>query len=284
MKNILVGIDFSPVSMNAFRYVAQLAAGYGSCLTLVHAYQPTMLEPNLDFGMQAALLQQQEDLALRHFAALKDSLPKEVRNPLTFEFIIELGSPGESLLRVSKEIAPDLIAMGAQGGNPLVKKLLGSTAQAVIQRAEYPLMVIPEGAHYQGFEHIAYATDYQDDDIRVIDEVLYFAKQNRAKLTCVHVRDKPSLKEAYQQELLKRAYYYDLTHANIDFETITDDNVIEGLQHYAEWGQIDLMVMLTHHRGRIGQLFRSSHCRQLALQTDVPLWVYPMHQPATVAI
>lgn len=278
MKHILIGIDFSPASVNAFDYAARMAVAYGSRLTLVHAYQPAMLEPYVDHDMEAALLKQQEKIALTHFARLKDHLPTRIKSYLTFEFRIELGVPTETLLRLRKEVSPDLIVIGAQGGNPLMKRLLGSTAQTMIQRAEYPLLLIPEEAKFHKLSRIAYATDYKEDDIRVIDDVLYFAKQNHAKLTCVHVRDKASIKEAYQQELLKRTYYYDLTHANIDFETITHDNVVEGLQHYMEWEQINMMVMLTHHRNRIEQLFHKSHCKQLSLQTDVPLWIYPMNQ------
>ncbi len=283
MKNILVGIDFSPASLNAFRYAASLGARYGSCLRLIHAYRPTLLEPHLDFGMQSALLAQQEALALRHFEELKETLAQEHRDRLKFEFEIALGAPNEVMLDSAKALNPDLMVVGAKGGRVWLKKLLGSTTQALIQQAEHPLLVVPELARYRGFEHIAYATDYQGDDIRIIDEVLYFAKQNRARLSCVHVRNQQaSWEETYQQELLKRAYYYDLTHENIHFDVISDRDVVEGLAHYNRWEQVDLMVMMTHHRSRIGQLFHQSHCKTLSLNTEIPLWIYPQEKAVEV--
>jgi nucleotide-binding universal stress UspA family protein len=282
MKHLLIGIDFSPASLNAFRYAAKWVTGLGGSLTLVHAYQPTMLEPHLDFGMQAALLKQQEDLALRYFSDLKNSLAEEERRRLNFEFRLELGQPSEVLLEMSQELMPDLVVLGAQGGNPWVRKLLGSTALGMIQRSDFPLLIVPESAHYHGFTRIAYATDYEEDDIRVIDEVLYFAKQNRAKLSCIHVREQASPKDAYQQELLERAYYYDLTHDNIDFQILSHTDVVEGLNSYAARESVDLMVMLTHHRRRICQLFQRSHSRKMAVQTHVPLWIYPMREPVSI--
>jgi len=283
MKTILIGIDFSPASVNALRYAASMAQGYGARLLLVHAYQPAMLEPYLEYGMHNALRTQQEDMALQHFETLKKSVSAEIRDSLTFEFCLELGSPTEVLLEQSKLRLPDLVVVGTKGGGSApLQKLLGSTATAIIQRVEYPLLVVPEEAHYEGLERIAYATDYQEDDIRVIDEVLYFAKQNHAKLSCVHIRDAASLRESYQQELLKRTYQYDLVHQNIEFQTISHHDVVEGLKHYAAWQKIDLLVMLTHHRSRIGRLFRQSHCRSLALQTRLPLWIYPMTESVKV--
>jgi len=278
MKTVILGIDFSPASLNAFRYVAGMLQPYGSRLVLVHVYQPQMLEPYVDFGMQTALLQQHTELALHHFEELKSCLPDNHREQLKLEFRLELGTASEVLRNVSQEILPDLLVVGACGGNSLEKKLLGSTATALVQRTDFPLMIIPDQATYDGLERVAYATDYEEDDIRVIDEVLFFAKQNHAKLFCVHIRENASLKEAYQQEFLKRAYYYDLTHNNISFDALAHHDVVEGLKHYAQLGDIDLMVMLTHHRGRIGQLFHRSHCRDLALQTHIPLWVYPMNE------
>jgi nucleotide-binding universal stress UspA family protein len=283
MKTILIGIDFSPASVNALRYAAGMAQNDGARMVLVHAYQPAMLEPYLEYGMYNALRTQQEDMAMKHFETLKKSISAGARDRLTFEFRLELGNAAEVLLDLSKSLAPDLVVMGIKGANgSVLEKLLGSTTTAIIQRIEYPLLVIPEEARYEGLQRIAYATDYQEDDIRVIDEVLYFAKQNHAKLSCVHIRDEASLRESYQQELLKRTYQYDLAHQNIDFQTISHYDVVEGLKHYAAWQKTDLLVMLTHHRSRIGRLFRQSHCRSLALQTRLPLWIYPMNEPVNV--
>lgn len=282
MQTVLIGIDFSPASLNAFRYAANMVDGERARLVLVHAYQPAVLEPYLDFGMQAALLQQQEDVAMRHFKALKASLPDDVRNRLAFEFNLLLGRPAEVLIEQGRALTPDLIVVGAKGGHSALANLLGSTATSLIQRVEHPLLVVPEGATYQGLSRIGYATDYQEDDIRVIDEVLYFAKQHHAKLECVHVRETADEQDAFQQEMLKRTYQYDLIHQHIGFQSVMCEDVVEGLQQYADWEDVDMLVMLTHNRNLIGRLFHRSYSRDLAVQTSVPLWIHPMREAVKV--
>lgn len=281
-RTILVPLDFSPASHNALQYAMHLAGMQGGRLVLFHAYLPTMLEPYMDFSMQSALLKQQEELALRFFSRLQEEVPKGLPRNFALEFHMELGPASEAILDFAQDLKPDLIVMGARGGNLLVRKLLGSTVDSVIQRAGVPLLVVPDEARFEGLHHIAYATDYQEDDIRYIDEVLYFAKQQQARLTCVHIRREDNPRNTYRGELLQRAYQHDLNNQHIDFRTLSYPDVVEGLQHFSEWKDIDLLVMLTHHRSRIGQLFHKSHARDMALQTRVPLWVYPMQQPAKV--
>jgi nucleotide-binding universal stress UspA family protein len=275
MKTILVGIDFSPASRNAFRYAAGLAKQYASQLVLVHAYQPVVLASPYDDGTAITMLRQHEAMAQQQFAALSSSLPAATRACLTLSYQLELGLPADILIAESETLKPDLVVVGIKGEHAILPDVIGSTTTALIQRLAYPLLIVPEHAAYRGFDRIAYATDYQEDDLRVIDELLYFAKQYQAKLSCVHVTNHDSLYPSYQQELLKRTYNYDLVHEHIDFQTITHHDVVEGLRHYADWQRSDLLVMLTHHRSRIGQLFRYSHCRQLARKTTLPVWIYP---------
>lgn len=285
MKTLLVPIDFSPASHHALRYACQWGRSYRARIVVMHVFQPPMSEPYMDYSLQANLLMQQEELARERFDQWIEEMPVEIRQEMQISFRVEMGFPGEEIMRVAREISPDLIAFGMQGGNPLVKKLMGSTVTSVLQRTEFPVLIVPETCNFDQFKHIAYATDYLEDDIRVIDEVLYFARKHHAKLSCIHVRTKPdTVKDDYKNELLKRAYYYDMTHDHIDFRVINHEDVVTGITHFVNWKEIDLLVMLTHHHSGIGKLFHHSNSREMALLTHIPLWVYPMKRqpvPAT---
>ncbi|RMG69708.1 MAG: universal stress protein [Bacteroidetes bacterium] len=279
LRTLLVPVDFSPASKNAFQYAMHLAGMQGGRLILFHAYVPGMLEPYMDFGMQTALLKQQEALALQFFHQLEEEVPETLRGQFALEFKMQLGPAGDGILEAAKELNPDLIVMGTRGGNLITRKILGSTVNHVIHGGEVPVLIIPEEARFQGLRSLAYATDYEEDDIRFIDEVLYFAKQQEAKLSCIHIRKADNARDTYQGDLLRRAYQHDLDQQHIEFQTLIYPDVVEGLQHFSQWQQVDLLVMLTHRRSQVRQLFQRSHARDLALQTRVPLWVYPLKEP-----
>jgi nucleotide-binding universal stress UspA family protein len=282
MKSILVATDFSLAAQNAFRYAVQMARPYRSKVVALYVYEPPVAGSYLEYGLSASLLKKQEAAVREKFRMLESLMADELRLLSDVELRFEVGFAAEEILRVCEETQPDMLVMGADTGNVIARRIFGSTCNQVIQRVESPTLIVPEGAVYRGFSKIAYATDYEEDDIRVIDDVLYFAKKNHAKLACVHIRTQASVRDAYKQELLKRAYFYDLTHDHITFTTLTNADVIEGLQQYSAWQEMDLLVMLTHHRSRIGQLFHRSFSREMAIVTRIPLWVYPMKEPAQV--
>ncbi|GAB4414151.1 MAG: hypothetical protein OHK0039_21740 [Bacteroidia bacterium] len=234
----------------------------------------------MDFAMQAALLQNQETLAMSYFRSLRQEIPEAVRKQIRLEFRLEMGSPCDEILRLSDELQPDLLVLGASGSNPLMRSVIGSTSVALIQRSQRPLLLIPAEAHYQDFANIVYATDYEDDDIAVIDRILFFARKQQAHLACVHVRLSHSADEAYKADLLKRAFHHDLQQQQIAFHTVYDQHVVEGLRRYIADNQADLLVMHTHRRSLLGRLMHGSHTVDMAPRVEIPLWIFPMREPA----
>lgn len=274
MNKIFVPIDFSPVSKNAFQYAVRMGAEYGAKIILFHAYSPSIIEPYMAVYMQNALLEEQEELALKYFSELESEIPKAVLDQISVEYQISLGPAAEEILITTERLEPDLIVMGMRGGNLLAKKILGSTASAIIQRAKFPVLVVPEHCDFKGIRNIAYATNYEEEDTKVIDSLLDFAKKYDALLYCWHIREKGHEEDDSKQKILKKAYEHDLTLHNIDFETLDHPDVIKGLNQYAEKYEIDLLVMLTHHRSIFGQFFHKSHTREMTLNTIVPLMVF----------
>ncbi|MDX1907090.1 MAG: universal stress protein [Bacteroidia bacterium] len=278
MKMLLVPVDFSPAACNAFEYALRVSHPFKSRVTVLYVYQPPMAEPFAEFALQAELYTQEEALARERFERMVHDLPPALVQERQIEFQMEVGFSALEIQRVAQELMPDLIVMGMRGGSPFAKKILGSTTTSLLQRTAAPILVVPEHATYEGLKHIAYATDYEEDDIRVIDEVLYFARKNQARLTCLHVNTAAEEKNTYKQELFRRAYATEIAQDSIAFRTLQDDSVVDGVMDFAQEAHVGMIVMLTHPRTRIGQIFQYSHAREAARVTPVPLWVYPMYE------
>lgn len=274
MKKILVPIDFSPTSKNALLYAASLGAERGAEVHLFHAYTPTTIEPYMAVYMQRALIDQQEELALHHFAELKNDLPASLQKAVTLSFSLAMGPVVEEILAYGNTEAPDLIVMGMRGGNHLAKKILGSSSLGVIQRAHQPILIVPDGASFKGLHKLAYATNYEEEDTDVLDYLLNFANPFQAVVHCLHIRTKDTKVNEYREEILKKAYQYDLSMDKLDFETLTYDTVVKGINQYTQDQQVDILAMLTHQRGIFSQLFHKSHTKDVAIRTQVPLLVF----------
>ncbi|MEZ4829741.1 MAG: universal stress protein [Bacteroidia bacterium] len=280
MQTILLPIDFSPPSRHAFQYATRLGARFGARILLLHVYSPETLEPFTPPFFQKAMMNQQEDIALSHFRELENDLAPELAGKVTLEFKITMGPVTEEILAISEEIRPDLIVMGMRGGNYALQKVLGSVSLSVIQRSCFPVLIIPEIAGFSMIENIAYATNFEQDDIKAIGQVLRFSRKMKARVHCVHIRQNGNTDNEFKQHILEKAYQHELVMDAIGFDSVDYPSVVEGLNHFIDTANIDLLVMLTHHRGVFSQIFFSSQTRKMALQAKVPIWIFQMgHVP-----
>jgi len=101
MSHILYAADFQPWSELALTYAVSLAEENHAQLTLVHAVDPNKTPP-ADRGSE------------RFLSDLQQMLPADASLAPLPEFVAEIGSPVEVILKVAAERGCDLIVMGAR--------------------------------------------------------------------------------------------------------------------------------------------------------------------------
>ncbi len=279
MEKILLATDFSSNSHNAFNYAVRLGALFHAEITLLNINNPIIPDPNMPFQVQQSLFEQHKRDAMEQWAYWQESIPEECKERIRIKTEVKIGLTSEEILYSCEQDKPDLLVMGMRAKIHLGDKILGNTVSAVIQRSLVPVLVVPESATFNGIDNIAYATNFDQEDIWALDEVLDFAKHFKAKTHCVHIRQNGNEEGVYKQEILKRAYQYDVNMDKMDFELIKYPEVIEGLNHYVDEHHIDLLVMLTHRRGLISQIFHTSYTKDMLLQSKAPLWIFQMKRP-----
>jgi nucleotide-binding universal stress UspA family protein len=281
MKTFLVPIDFSPPAKNAFLYACNLAAEVRGKVKLLHVYAPGSVEPYAPIYFHNELVGRREELTLNYLAEIEKEIPQEILSRIELDFNLELGTPVDEILRAIRKENPDLVIMGMRGGGFMQKKIMGTVTNGVIARTTGQVLVIPENVRYEKLDKIAYATNFEHEDIFAISEMLSFARLMGGELHCIHVQKdgQQEVEDVYKQEILKKAFQHEWRMNTINFESITYHKVIEGLNMYVERENIDLLVMLTHTRGLFSRLFHQSHTREMALQTQVPLWIFQTNNP-----
>lgn len=274
MNKILVPIDFSPNSVNALTYAIELAQPFDSEIILLHVHNPTA-DPNVLFFAPGPVFNTGNHLEER-LQLLAARQPESLTHRLSIRCEIRTGSVSEEIMEFCDSYKPSLIVMGMSGKQDVASRLLGSTASWVMQRSSYPVLVVPENVTFRDIKKIAYATNFEDGDLKVLDQLLVFARAFDATVYCIHIRNEADHDAALKQEIITKAFEHELVVDSLIFEVINYDDVVEGLNAYAKREEIDLMVMLTHHRNIFSQLFYKSHTQQMALQTDMPLWVFQL--------
>jgi nucleotide-binding universal stress UspA family protein len=141
IRQILVAVDFSDVSANAFRAAADLAAKLNAKLQVVHAVP-----------MQAASLPMEggavyiEDLQSKQVEEAKDKLAAFIRQHsrggADVEQCVRSGDPTTEINRAAEELHADLIVVGTHGRSGLSHLLMGSVAESVLREAPVPVLCV----------------------------------------------------------------------------------------------------------------------------------------------
>jgi nucleotide-binding universal stress UspA family protein len=139
VKRVLHPTDFSRLAGYAYQLARTLARDYGALLTVLHVAMPA---PRAYEVMPSESERAADERAERE--ELVEKLRQFVQSGdtgLSIEQRLEVASnPAEGILRVAREMKPDLIVMGTHGRTMFRQKLLGSVAEQVVRNAPCPVV------------------------------------------------------------------------------------------------------------------------------------------------
>ncbi len=277
MKNVLIPTDFSETAKNAFLY-AQSFLSADTALTVFHAYHP-QIDPVYPYlGTPSEDFFKQKESTVNNWAKRYYSLTDGnilVKTNLDTELMI--ANPTHAIVEKSK--AMDLIIMGATGEATVLEKTFGSTATFVARNAHCPVLMIPKDYQFKGYKKILYASNIEDFDESMLQNLIDFTWDYDPEISLVHINknkaeDYEVVSEDYEQFFREKTPYL-----GVKFVKINSKNIIKGLQQYASENDIDLIVMATKHRDWVAELFHKSMTKRMVLNTKVPLLVMHPEDP-----
>ena len=130
LGNILYTSDFSADSLVAAPHAFSLAEKFQARLTLLHVIPSLPESPYLDAQMARVRL---GEIASAHAPLV--TAPNVV---------VEMGSPANMILKVSRDLQSDLIVIGARGAGalPRLASHFGSIAHKVVSHAHCPVLTV----------------------------------------------------------------------------------------------------------------------------------------------
>jgi nucleotide-binding universal stress UspA family protein len=139
---ILVPVDFSPCSVNAFRVAIAMAAPDGD-LTLLHVIDQHFIDDAASAGLGTAddVRNRLRDQAEAKFTALLEGVET---GTVDVEKMIVVGAPFIEILKIARDLDLPMIVMGVKGrSTPPEEILFGSTAEKVLRGSRVPVLCVP---------------------------------------------------------------------------------------------------------------------------------------------
>lgn len=276
MKKILVPIDFSQCSLDAFLYAKDLANTLGFSLKVIHVYTGN-LNPHESITLRPGKTKH-ESLQER-LEEFVNTLPENdgdhsILTPTKIETEAILAmSVSYKILKLTKDPEIAMVVMGTSGVGNVIEKMLGSISSAVAQRAHCPVILVPKGLKYQDFKNVLYASNYESADEKLLQQVIDFGNIFRATMHFVHVEEQDNY-ESVEDTIFHKLFEKGDPAFSFNIVNIEDKPVLEGLTQYADENNVDLIVLVNRQRSYLDNLFQLSLTQKMTFNTKFPLMVF----------
>lgn len=281
-KNIVVATDFSDASLIAYQYAHRLASRFQATLKVVHAFQvfvnparPDLSDLTPNIAPSIAELQLINEKRMSDF--ISETMDMPISDVLTASQVkvtteVKLGFAPDCLIEISNDPSVDLLVLGTSGDKSWFDRLLGSVAVEVSQNAQCPVLLVPQKADFQGIHNILYGASDDSAKPKTLRVAVDLAKYFTSSLHFLHVNadSNDELKEPtrhFFNHYIKE-YAPNMTHT---INSVKAKSVMSGIWSYSSKHDIDLVVVVCHHRGFWEAFNHHSVSKDLSLHTRLPI-------------
>ncbi|QHT71299.1 universal stress protein [Rhodocytophaga rosea] len=277
MKTLLVPTDYSPNANVALEYAAEMARFLKARIVLYHAYYIAEISSEATIGLPTEEEQIQENTAkleamCRVISNTYQVLTAYATGPLPLQ---------ERLPELMKQWRADLIVMGMPFLSNVDRRIFGSTTTSVIWQAQYPVLVVPQDATFEGIKEIMFACDYHslspDNTLALLKDL---AKTFQSHVSILHVEQEQTREAKDESEVKKLPSLESLLQGvSHDYLFIEAEDAMKGIETGVDDFHADLLVMVPQEHGFWDLVANRSTTRKMAFRTHVPLLTLPNPVP-----
>lgn len=266
MKKILFPTEFSNHAPKVLKFAIEIALANKASIVVLHAFGlPKSPSENPNF----------EDRTKEVMSKLKDFTRNNYENKdefqIKFEYQAIIGPAGNVILDFAKENSIDLIVMGSQGKTRDPLSFFGSVSSRVLTEASCPVLLIPPLAEYDGFDNFTCTTDFEIQDLNVLNKLNSWAKLYEASIDCIHIIQSQKSDEIDKKLILFKELFEEQTH--IAFHTLHGE-LMQSIEDFVTGNDSDILAMTYHHRGFFNKLVGRNLTSGIANELPVPLLVF----------
>jgi nucleotide-binding universal stress UspA family protein len=307
IRNILVPIDFSTISIQTIETAKRLSHRFGASIHLAHVhhwqYPADFMGPLIAAGRSAASLEE------RRRETLTEELKKVARTRGLSHGVVHLreGAPVfHEICRLAQQIPADLIIMPTHGRTGLKHVFLGSTAERIVQHSSCPVLVTrgnalqsKNGSRFT-IKTIVVPVDFSDCSREALQYAIGFANEFGARIILVHatylgyiyssegtaIYDVPALQKAARKNAARkmRDLVRTVNFGRAKFETVlTEGSPVLDICAFAKDHAVDLIVTATHGLTGLQHVLIGSIAEQVVRHALCSVLVVPSHPKVRMA-
>jgi nucleotide-binding universal stress UspA family protein len=279
MKTILIPTDFSKVAQIATKVAIGIAQRASAKLVLLHI---TERPDSVSFNVEGQIdqLDNWEDklYTLKLIEKAKKEMAAVVeeggRTGVTVELELRLGNPFHGMREVITEHDVDLVVMGTSGRSKLEEMITGSNTEKVIRHATCPVLTVHGKPGKTEFKSIVYATSLSEDEIEFATVVKDAQYMYNATVHVVRINTPENFQSDDTVKRVMGEFVKKLRLKNYTLNVFNDRSEEEGIIHFADSIDADLIALATHGRTGVAHVLVGSIAEDVANHASKPVLTY----------
>jgi nucleotide-binding universal stress UspA family protein len=275
--DIMVPVDFTPVSYRAIEFLAFLMDKTPINTHLVHVIEVNAAEwaGSVDASetLNKGELKQQQQLAEQKFEELK----KHVDFSFTSEILF--GGLTTVIADYANNKSIDLVIMGTDGADGWLEKVSGSEAQHVVRYTNIPVITVHKNAAITPIQNLLWVADFEAEKQpeQSVATIKMLQQLFTAKLHLLQIVDKEHENSVNQLKGKMQDFAEQLNLQNFELHLHHNYKVPAGVRSFNEVSEMDLVLIGTHGRKGISHLFYGSIAETLVNHCIRPLMTYHLN-------
>lgn len=278
MKRILVPTDFSEQAQYAFEVAVNIARRTGGAIKLLHVVE---MPNSASFSATGDTIyhdNMEQVYIMRLLETTKGNMARLINkvNHAGVDVVqeVDVASIVGKIKRVVAEDKVDLIVMGSKGSSGMDEFLIGSNTEKVVRTAHCPVLTIKQHQPEFDIKEIVLASDFRREIGKAMESFKFFQQLFGARLHLVYINTPGAFESStnLRSKLAHAAEKYNLHNYTINVynDTIEED----GILHFAEDIDADMIMMATHGRTGLSHLLSGSIAEDLVNHTSRPVLTY----------
>ena len=274
MKKILVPTDFSDCADSAVELGFAFAEFFDAELHLYTCIDISSKWLRVSEKEQADLMKEKQ-LEKNANTLLNVWREKATEEGIQLKTIVSAGKFLDDLEEQVQKNDIDFIVMGSHGVSGKEEYFMGSNTQKAVRKLHVPIFVIKNPLKEYAFRNVVYASSFNVSDREPFQRFLDFIKWFSPET--IHLLTINTSGWFGQPSLLMNEAMADFKEMckHYSFETQThfykDIGVEQGVRHFAEENNADLIAVSNHNRHPLKRIFSGSSVEALVNHCEVPV-------------
>jgi len=281
MKTLLAIINRPEESKSFIKYAANLAIDLKLKLHLIFVQNPEAYPlgaPGTTGTMTVEIqkgLEEMAENAQKSIEELTKEVKSEIDKDLATDVTTEVGVPKFIVEELVDEDKVHMVIVDSKEDVSFWEQ--NSNNMDIIYDVNCPVWVIPFESVYKPYNKVVYATNYKEEDINTLKQLVSLTKPYNPEIVALHITDSTEF-----EEKVKTTGFSDTVKSKTGYEKIAveallerkNDNVSELINDYSKDIDANLITVLKENRHFLERLFKSSATKKLIKEAQLPVLVF----------